>query len=177
MKIAVVGAHGTGKTTLAKAISEQQGLPLITEQARIVAKEMNINNCQSLLVNPELARAFQWKVLERQIKAQLEHNEFVSDRSTLDCIAYWKLYLGDKDKETNQYIFKARLHAWKQLNLIIYVPPVMPARDDGFRLVNKQREVDLYIQEELSLIRKKASIITADKNFIPEQLTEITSLA
>jgi len=172
LKIAVVGAHGTGKTVLAKTISKQQGLPLITEQARIVAKEININNCQELLANPELARAFQWKVLERQIKAQLKHNEFVSDRSTLDCIAYWKLYLGDKGKETSQYIFKARLHAWKQLELIIYVPPVMPAKNDGFRLVDKQREVDAYIQEELNLIQKKVPVISADENYTPEQFSK-----
>jgi len=138
---------------------------------------MNINNCQKLLINPELARAFQWKILEYQIRAQLKHNEFVSDRSTLDCIAYWKLYLGDKDKETDQYIFKARLHTWKQLDLIIYIPLVMQAQNDGFRLVDKQREVNTYIQEELNLIRKKVPVITADKNFIPEQLTKITNLA
>jgi len=70
LKIAVTGTHGTGKTSLAEALSNHTGLPLITEQARIVAAEMDLTDCNRLLNDQELAKAFQWRVLERQIAEQ-----------------------------------------------------------------------------------------------------------
>lgn len=160
MRIAIVGAHGVGKTKWAKNLSEKTGLPLIVEQARLVAKEFGLTNCDHLLANPDLARAFQWQVLNRQIQMQLKHHDrFISDRGTLDFIAYWKLYLNEKGPdysgETKKYIHKARLHAWKRLDIIFYIPPSNPVIPDGFRLTGKYDEVDKYICEELELLKKR----------------------
>ncbi|MEW6771820.1 MAG: ATP-binding protein [Bacillota bacterium] len=156
MRIAITGAHGTGKTTLARALSKELGLPLISEQARLVAKEMEINSCEDLLRNPELAREFQERVLEEQIRAQLAHPQgFVSDRCTLDCIAYWNLYLGD-GSDAGRYFFKARLHAFRRLDLIVYVPPLVLSGGDGFRLDRFHAEVDACIQREVGLLQECA---------------------
>ncbi|RPF49621.1 AAA domain-containing protein [Thermodesulfitimonas autotrophica] len=152
MRIAITGAHGTGKTTLARALSEELGLPLITERARLVARQMEVKTCEELFRNPDLAREFQERVLEEQIRAQLAHPQgFVSDRCTLDCIAYWNLYLGDEGAE--RYFFKARLHAYRRLDLIVYVPPLVLSGGDGFRLGEHHAEVDACIRRELSLLR------------------------
>lgn len=154
MRIAITGAHGTGKTTLARALSKELGLPLIAERARLVAEEMGVNSCEDLLRNPRLARKFQERVLEEQINAQLAHPQgFVSDRCTLDCIAYWNLYLGDEG--AGRYFFKARLHAYRRLDLIVHVPPLVLSGGDGFRLGWHHVKVDTCIRRELSLLRRR----------------------
>lgn len=155
MRIAITGAHGTGKTTLARALSEKLGLPLIAEQAQLVAREMGIKTCEELLRNPELARELQERVLEEQIRAQLAHPRgFVSDRCTLDCIAYWNLYLGDEGAE--RYFFKARLHAYRRLDLVVYVPPVVLSGGDGFRLDKFHAEVDACIRRKVGLLQERS---------------------
>jgi nicotinamide riboside kinase len=154
LRIAITGTHGVGKTTLAQALSEKLGLPLISEQARLVAEEMGIKTCEELLRNPKLAREFQERVLEEQIKAQLAHPQgFVSDRCTLDCIAYWNLYLGD-GFDAGRYFYKARLHAFRGLDAVVYVPPDVLSNSDGFRLSGNHAEVDACIRREVGLLRE-----------------------
>lgn len=166
MRIAITGAHGTGKTTLARALSKELGLPLISEQARLVAAEMAVRTCEELFQDPNLAREFQERVLEEQINAQLAHPEgFVSDRCTLDCIAYWNLYLGGEG--AGRYFFKARLHAYRRLNLIVYVPPVVLPGGDGFRLGGHHAEVDACIRRELSLLRQRSGKVLSLEGIAP----------
>ncbi|MEW6226510.1 MAG: ATP-binding protein [Bacillota bacterium] len=174
MRIAITGAHGTGKTTLARALSEKLGLPLISEQARLVAGEMEIKTCEELLRNPKLAREFQERVLEKQINAQLAHPQgFISDRCTLDCIAYWNLYLGDGD--AGRYFFKARLHAFRKLDLVVYVPPLVLPSSDGFRLEEFHAEVDACIRRELSLLQRRAGdrVLSLEGVGLDERLTAV----
>ncbi|SHJ77998.1 ATP/GTP-binding protein [Desulfofundulus thermosubterraneus] len=153
-RIAITGAHGAGKTTLAKALSETLDLPLITERARVVARNMGIGHCRELVQNRALAWRFQEEVLEAQIRAQSEHpGGFVSDRSTLDCIAYFRLYLGDRFRgaEASRYYYRARFHAWRKLDLLVYVPPVSRVEPDGFRLEGFAGQVDSLIRAEVDM--------------------------
>ncbi len=72
LRIGICGAHGTGKTTLAQDLSEALGLPLITESARTVAKNLNIASCKQL-GNNFLTADFQRKVLQAQLQAEIKH--------------------------------------------------------------------------------------------------------
>lgn len=179
MRIAITGTHGTGKTTLAQALVDKTGLPLISEQARIVAQEMEFKECAPFLHNPAHARKFQWGVLERQIAQQTKHkNGFIADRSTLDSIAYWLLYMGDDPKyknETNRYIFKARLHAWKNLDLLVYLPPMVMTDADSFRLKDNHITVDLAIRREVKLLQEsgRVPVLMIKGTTINERLNEI----
>jgi len=174
LRIAITGAHGAGKTTLARALSEKLGLPLISEQARLAAGEMGITTCEELLRNPELAREFQERVLDRQIRAQLAHPEgFISDRCTLDCIAYWKLYLGD-GFGFGRYCFKARLHAWRKLDALVYVPPLVSPGGDGFRLSGYCAEVDACIQREVGLLQECGGrVLSLERVGLDERLAAV----
>jgi nicotinamide riboside kinase len=143
MRIAITGAHGTGKTTLANALAEKLGLPLITESARQEARERGIESVEQLKRNKELAREFQWGVLRRQVAAEQEHpNGFVSDRSRVDCLAYWAVYNLPGDETYLRTCFDS------EYDVMVYVPPEIPCEADGFRDTDEdtRKNVDKFIR-------------------------------
>ena len=81
VRIYLVGAHATGKTTLARWIRDHYGLPMISEVARGVLSEMEAQ-LDSLRTDVELVSHYQAQVFERQIEAEAAHSgSFVSDRA------------------------------------------------------------------------------------------------
>ena len=87
LRIYVCGAHSTGKTTLARHISRELGLPLINEVARQVIAEFEIS-FETLRVDLNRAGDYQREVFRRQIEVEQRYPEgFVSDRS-FDNLAY-----------------------------------------------------------------------------------------
>ncbi len=81
IRIYLVGAHATGKTTLARMIRDRYDLPMISEVARGVLAEMEAQ-VDSLRTNVDLVDRYQMEVFERQISAeQSQVGSFVSDRA------------------------------------------------------------------------------------------------
>lgn len=76
-----VGAHSTGKTTLARWVRDRYGLPMISEVARAVLAEME-EKLDRLRSDIDTVNRYQAEVFRRQIEAE-EHFEggFVSDRA------------------------------------------------------------------------------------------------
>ena len=88
MKIFLTGAHSTGKTTLAKALSERLGLPLLPEVARRVLAEKGL----TFPVPPDRVDEVQRAIAERQSRVFFESPEsYVSDRF-FDSYAYSAVY-------------------------------------------------------------------------------------
>ncbi len=80
-RIYLVGAHSTGKTTLARWIRDRYGLPMISEVARGVLAEMEAQ-LDSLRADLDLVGRYQRAVFERQLEAEAQHvGPFVSDRA------------------------------------------------------------------------------------------------
>ena len=81
IRIYMVGAHSTGKTTLARWVRDTYGLPMISEVARGVLAEMEAQ-LDSLRSNIDLVNRYQEEVFERQLAAELgQQGSFVSDRA------------------------------------------------------------------------------------------------
>ena len=81
VRIYLVGAHATGKTTLARWIRDHYGLPMISEVARGVLAEMEAQ-LDALRSNVALVDRYQREVFERQIEAEeRQSGSFVSDRA------------------------------------------------------------------------------------------------
>ena len=81
IRIYFVGAHSTGKTTLARWVRDNYGLPMISEVARGVLAEMEeqLDGMRSRL---EVVDRYQTEVFHRQIAAEAAHTgSFVSDRA------------------------------------------------------------------------------------------------
>lgn len=81
LRIYFVGAHSTGKTTLARWVRDTYGLPMISEVARGVLAEME-EQLDSMRSRLEVVDRYQAEVFERQISAEAGHvGSFVSDRA------------------------------------------------------------------------------------------------
>lgn len=87
MHIYFVGAHGAGKTSCVRYVSEKYKIPMITEVARQVMAEMELS-LEKLRTNLELVNLYQKQVFLRQVTIEREHQgSFVSDRA-FDNLAY-----------------------------------------------------------------------------------------
>src|SRR5690349_21173346 len=81
LRIYLVGAHATGKTTLARWVRDTYGLPMISEVARGVLAEMEAQ-LGGLRSNIDMIDRYQRQVFERQLEAEAaQTGSFVSDRA------------------------------------------------------------------------------------------------
>lgn len=93
MRIAFMGASGTGKTTLAKVVAARFGLEVNPVGSRQVAEAMGFASPYD--VDQAGRRAeFQERLLLEKTAWESEHPSFVTDRTTLDNLAYSMLHLG-----------------------------------------------------------------------------------
>ena len=134
MKIYISGAHAQGKTTLARYISEKYKIPLIPEAARLVLSERELQ-IDSLRANIDLVDSYQTDVFYRQIKEELKLDEFVSDRSLLDCVAYATQHSRVSSDLVNSNEYKnyiKKLHE-KEAAVFFIRPSGVSLRNDGVR--------------------------------------------
>src|SRR5271157_5211573 len=86
MRVYFIGAHSTGKTTMARYVSKQTGLPLLPEVARMVLAERELA-MDTLRSDLDTVDSFQREIFARQFEIEANHESFVSDRS-FDNLAY-----------------------------------------------------------------------------------------
>lgn len=86
MRIYYIGAHSSGKSTLARFTAKEYSLPFISEIARTVLAEKEIP-LDLLRIDLDTTNNYQLEIFNRQIKEELKYSEFVSDRS-FDNLAY-----------------------------------------------------------------------------------------
>jgi len=87
MKIYLSGHHGSGKSTLVRYISSKYDLPMISETARMVLSERELQ-IDSLRCDLNLVDNYQSEVFHRQLLEEGKYNNFVSDRCIIDILAY-----------------------------------------------------------------------------------------
>ncbi|MBM3975491.1 MAG: hypothetical protein FJ299_00700 [Planctomycetes bacterium] len=81
LRIYLVGAHSTGKTTLARWVRDNYQVPMISEVARGVLAEMEAK-LEVLRSDIDLVNRYQVEVFRRQIEAEEQYKgSFVSDRA------------------------------------------------------------------------------------------------
>jgi predicted ATPase len=80
-RVYLVGAHSTGKTTLARYIRDHYGLPMISEVARSILAEMEVS-LERLRSDVDGVSRYQRQVFMRQVDAERRmKGGFVSDRA------------------------------------------------------------------------------------------------
>jgi len=133
MKVYLAGSHSVGKTTLARYISQKYNLPMITEVARSILSERELN-LKTLRTDINVANSFQEAIFFRQLLEEQKHSSFVSDRS-IDCLAYTANHTNilSTIKETEEY--KQYVKSLNNKDSIVFF--VRPAKEtlaqDGVR--------------------------------------------
>ena len=91
LRVAFCGSSGTGKSTLASHVAEKYGLPLNPIGSRSVSKAMGFESPYD--VDKAGRRAeFQRRLVDEKRAWEVDHKSFVTDRTTLDNLAYTMLH-------------------------------------------------------------------------------------
>jgi predicted ATPase len=138
-RIAIIGAGGVGKTTLLDNLFKYnnviQSYSKIEEVVRILCTERGYHSPYDI---PELElHQFRMEVLDRQISLENEAHNFIIDRSTLDAWAYFMRWSWNTCSVELAETFYEKAYAQaSKYDLLIYIPIMFPAVDDGFRWTN-----------------------------------------
>ena len=133
MRIALVGSHGTGKTTLLKAIEASgkfDGFRKITEVSRSLIEELGFNPLVGESTY-EQKHDFEWKIFEKQVREE-KSEDFVSDRSVFDILAYASTLMDTVDF-AYFYSVVLKYHKENPYDLLVFVPIEFPMQKDGVR--------------------------------------------
>lgn len=144
MKIAICGAHGTGKTTLAKDLSSLLKIPLLAGTLKQYWHNIGVYDFEKL--PSDIRTVCQNYILQNFINTEDSNNEFVADRSVLDYLAYTEL---DTDMPENQMgvyrlLVQSRI---KNYDLLIYCPIEFEVESEHLRAdLGKREKIDNLIK-------------------------------
>ncbi len=148
MKIALIGTHGVGKTTLAFELAAKlkrldRGVALVTEVARDCPLPINREttlDAQTWILHTQCAR---------EIAAQAKSEIVVCDRSVLDNYAYLAHAVGRQDE------IEAWMGRWCRTYAALFKVPIwQPPSFDGTRDTDAafQREIDATLDRLIAAI-------------------------
>ena len=149
MKIAFVGSHGVGKTTLCFDLAAQ-----LKRRGINVDMVKEVARASPLPVNRKTSREAQLWILTTQvaeeIRAAAHSDVVVCDRAALDNYAYFFLACG-RDLVVERFV-----EMWmKTYDLLIRVPVLAEVQEDGFR------DTDTVFVREVD--RRVSALLTASK--------------
>ena len=145
MKIAITGAQGVGKTTLARQINKDYpDLKILPEAARL-AKEAGYGIDHTSTAETEL-----W-LIAKQIELESMANKWIADRCGIDLLAYIH-HLFSEESALIEFATKTLVPRFNDYDLILYLPSgEFAIEDDGVRTtdVKFQQAVDQRIRDVL----------------------------
>ncbi len=118
MRIAISGASGTGKTTLARSLAEHYKIPMNPVGARSVALEMGFDNPYDVDAAGRRVE-FQARLFESKRAWELGHESFVTDRSYFDNLAYCALHMASSLEPDAIEVFS---RAMERYDVVFFLP-------------------------------------------------------
>lgn len=121
-RIAICGAHGVGKTTLAKALSEYTHLPILPDVAALAYhRGMPVNEQTTLW-------SLLWMIGEHTFLESQQVKGFIADKCIWDYYVYGTVILGNKYERIIRELSHPKL---KRYDLVFYIRPEFNIEADG----------------------------------------------
>lgn len=172
LKIAFTGPSGTGKTTLAKYLSEKTGIPFLPSSAGFILSdeskrslsdnhgysgEGHKNVIQLSMANPNFALEFQTRLLDDRISFLSDKPAFIVDRCEVDNMVYFLMQsaIHNTDEVNHEFIKKAVGQLCKY-DRVIYIPSTNP-REEGIEN-NGSRVSNWYYQKVVTAVFDKVAL-------------------
>lgn len=158
-RIYVTGASGTGKTTLCKGVDSvtKSEIPFISTSAKKIWPAFGLKTYQNVIDlitdEPNLGFKYQKCILNNRVKSLIDNDNFITDRSPIDNLAYIYLQLSDKiePKLIEELINSQVIPSLRLATHLVYIPwnerVLNCGYDDNVRLKNYkyQELVDMVI--------------------------------
>jgi adenylate kinase family enzyme len=134
MRVYFSGSHGSGKSTLARFTSTRYSLPMISEAARMVLSERELQ-IDTMRCDMDLVDQYQTEVFNRQLLEESKYDSFVSDRCIIDNLAYSASHSRILPKLLSSSALKENLTILRKPDtLLIFVRPCRATlKNDGVR--------------------------------------------
>ena len=141
VRITIMGSHGTGKTTLAKALAERLGFTYIHDIVREEAVK------KGFVINENTPPEVQLWLLMRQWELETTTSgSWIADKSLFDYLVYGDLVIKDKDIKN---VIRKIVRNNANYDFIFYLPIEFPMEEDGIR------SVDPKFREEIDRLFRK----------------------
>ncbi len=143
MKIQICGPSGAGKTTLAKFIAEQFGIPYIHTDGpglrKLYGCESHSDIIKMTAADIVKGNMYQYELLAQRSQLSMG-DSYVMDRSFVDSIAYFLLQNSafNTEQETVAFISKTLAVCHRCTHLIMIPPLYTNPEEDGVRIQNLQ---------------------------------------
>ena len=175
MRIAMCGASGTGKTTIASHVAQKYGLPLNPIGSRSVSKAMGFESPYDVDKAGKRAE-FQRRLLEEKRTWEAEHEAFVTDRTTLDNLAYTALH---DVHSINEAEMNKALDGFYRYTHVIHCPMRILCQpgDDAARVKDLAYH-DLFDMLAGALVQRARDVtwsplLNIDSSNLPERLQQV----
>jgi nicotinamide riboside kinase len=178
-KVALTGAHGTGKSTLSDIVTRQlqskYRISHTPEAPRLFIEELGD---PSRFQRGNNSFAWQTLLLARQIEIESAPTQTVDllicDRTIVDHWAYTQVLFPEQSKTPEGLAWRSIVQRWaRTYELIVYLPIEFQIENDGVREVDKafQQEVDqaisaIYAQFEIKIETLRGSLASRTESFL-----------
>lgn len=144
MKIAITGASSTGKTTLARELCT--GLPRYM-QLNVDARRLLTSHGERNVAEMSSAkyREFQLEYITQKINIETSGQDFITERSFVDCCAYWDFHCAKDSTPTENLRVHEVCEEWsRKYDFHIYLPfGQSPFELDGYRNPSRAYHTDI----------------------------------
>lgn len=149
-KVAVIGTHGVGKSTICKKVFQniKDNIRMVNETFRNVLNNAKLSSEQQKKQNESMTLATYGYQIYQEHLFNLQSNNIISDRSAVDCMIYNDYYSKALDKYSTPYLYaknQALFHTKHFYDKVYLIEPSDRLIDnDNFRLTDKKSQQDIH---------------------------------